>query len=128
MAVFTKKKGILIYHYDAETVRIEPWGENAFRIRATKNAAFTDDDWALSMKTENIDAQIHIDEKTAFIKNGKIRAEITRAGKLTFYNGAGKVLLEEYLRNRKDVFADYCSALEIEAREFKPNIGGDYHL
>lgn len=128
MAVFTNKKGILIYHYDAETVRIEPWGENAFRIRATKNAAFTDDDWALSMKTENIDAQIHIDEKTAFIKNGKIRAEITRAGKLTFYNAAGKVLLEEYLRNRKDVFADYCSALEIEAREFKPNIGGDYHL
>lgn len=75
MAVFTNKKGILIYHYDAETVRIEPWGENAFRIRATKNAAFTDDDWALSMKTENIDAQIHIDEKTAFIKNGKIRGQ-----------------------------------------------------
>ena len=56
MAVFSKKKGNLIYHYDAETVRNEPWGENAFRIRATKNAAVTEDDWAFSMKTENIDA------------------------------------------------------------------------
>ena len=37
-------------------------------------------------------------------------------------------LLDEYLRNRLDVFADYCSALDIEAREFKPILGGDYHL
>ena len=128
MAVFTKEHGTLLYHYDAETVKIEPWGENAFRVRATKNAAFTADDWALLKKQEESSGEISIEENKACIRNGKISAQITRAGKITFYNKAGKVLLEEYLRNRKDVFADYCSALEIEAREFKPNIGGDYHL
>lgn len=128
MAVFKNEKGILIYHYDAETIKIEPWGENSFRIRGTKNASFTKDDWALTIKAVKPQAIISIEENQASIKNGKICAVITRAGKLTFYDVQGKILLEEYLRNRKDVFADYCSALEIEAREFKPNIGGDYHL
>ena len=58
-------------------------------------------------------------KKTASICNGKICAKITRAGKLTFCNSKGEVLLEEYLRNRKDVYADYCSALDIDAREFQ---------
>ncbi|MFQ7549140.1 MAG: hypothetical protein ACLRMZ_00930 [Blautia marasmi] len=38
------------------------------------------------------------------------------------------MLLEEYVRNREDMFADTCSSLEVEAREFKPIIGGDYQL
>ncbi len=30
------KKEKLIFHYDTEEVWIEPWGENALRVRATK--------------------------------------------------------------------------------------------
>ena len=58
----------------------------------------------------------------------KIRAEINLIGKITFYNQKNEVLLEEYLRNRKDMFGSTCSSLEVEAREFKPIIGGDYRL
>ena len=47
MAVFKNENGALLYHYDAETVRIEPWGADSLRVRATKNAAFTEDNWAL---------------------------------------------------------------------------------
>ncbi|MCA5010972.1 family 31 glucosidase, partial [Clostridioides difficile] len=56
------------------------------------------------------------------------KAVINNIGKLSFYNQKGELLLEEYVRNREDMFADTCSSLEIEAREFKPIIGGDYAL
>ena len=35
--MFRKENDKLIYHYDAEKLWIEPWGENALRIRATKD-------------------------------------------------------------------------------------------
>ena len=38
------------------------------------------------------------------------------------------MLLEEFVRNREDKFADTSSSLLIQAREFKPLIGGDYAL
>lgn len=63
-----------------------------------------------------------------FLTNGKIRIEISRLGKLTVYNQKNELILEEYVRNRKDLLDEKCSAMEIEAREFKPIIGGDYHI
>lgn len=59
---------------------------------------------------------------------GKIRAEINLIGKIAFYNQKGELLLDEYVRNRKDMFGNTCSSLEVEAREFKPITGGDYRL
>ncbi len=49
---------------------------------------------------------------------------ITNGGKITVYNQHGKLLLEEYWRNRRDVTDKKCSAIEVEAREFRPNVGG----
>lgn len=128
MSFFRNEDGILKYHYDAEEVWIEPWGKNSFRIRATKNAEMLDTAWALTQDKGKSNAIIEIGEDRAEIQNGKIKAGITKYGKLTFYRQDGSVLLDEYLRNRKDKTVDYCSALDIDAREFKPNIGGDYHL
>ena len=34
----------LVYHYDAEELWIEPWGDNAVRVRATKNARMPEAD------------------------------------------------------------------------------------
>lgn len=44
------------------------------------------------------------------------------------HNSKGEFLLEEYARTRKNVLDPKCSAIKIEAREFKPIPGGDYHL
>ena len=44
------------------------------------------------------------------------------------YHADGRLLLEEYCRNRRDLLDAKCSAIEVEAREFKPVQGGDYHL
>lgn len=116
----------LIRQYDSEILWVEPWGDNSLRVRATHMACMQVEDWAL-LPQEAGNAKIVIDEEKAFIENGKIRAEITTAGKITFYNQTGDVLLQEYVRNRNDI-RGFCSALHIDAREFKPILGGDYQL
>ncbi len=128
MSFFRIDGNSLKYHYDAEELWIEPWSENSFRVRATKLSKMPDENWALETDFSNIKTEIEIKDNHATIKNGKINAVISKYGKITFYNQKNEVLLEEYLRNRLDVFADYCSALEVEAREFKPRLGGDFHL
>ena len=117
----------LIYRYDAEEVWIEAWGENALRIRSTKECQMPQEDWALINKGKR-EVQIEYAENEASISNGKIKAVISNHGKVMIYNSDGKLLLEEYARNRKDVLDKKCSAIEIEAREFRPIVGGDYHL
>lgn len=122
-----EQEGRLVYRFDAEEVWVEPWGEHSLRVRATKVAKMPDEDWALQ-KPKSTAAQVSIQEDSASISCGKIKAVITKHGKLSVYNSAGTTLLEEYARNRKDLFDPKLSATQIEAREFRPIPGGDYHL
>ena len=124
---FERNGNALCYRYGAERLRIEPWGENALRVRAWKQAEPDPQDWAL-LPQADCDTVIQVREDGGSIVNGNIRAELNLIGKLTFYNQRGEVLLEEYLRDRRDMFGSTCSSLNVEAREFKPIIGGDYRL
>ncbi|ATZ49071.1 hypothetical protein BCIN_04g02660 [Botrytis cinerea B05.10] len=121
----------LIYRYDAEELWIDSWGPNAFRIRSTKESQYPDpaELWALQ-EIESPTPIIKIEEKSASITNGSIRATVSSRGKIIIYNGEGKILLEEYARHRLDVTDPKCSAINVEAREFKPNAGGSstHHL
>lgn len=128
LGYFEEKDHSLYYRYDAERVIIEPWGDNSFRVRASKMPQMPEELWALDGKPENRSSEITIKEYSAEIVNGKIKAVINNIGKISFYNQKGELLLEEYVRNREDMFAETCSSLEVEAREFKPIIGGDYEL
>ena len=128
LGYFEKKDNGLYYRYDAERVIVEAWGDNSLRVRASKMPQMPQELWALEGKPEINNAKVVIGEYSAQITNGKIKAVINNIGKITFYNQKGEVLLEEYVRNREDMFADTCSSLEVEAREFKPIIGGDYKL
>ena len=128
MNCFRKEGNKLVFRYDAEKLWIEPWGKNSFRVRSTKMAEMPQEDWALSEPVEECVTDIIIMEKLATIVNGKIKATISNYGRMTFYNQKEEVLLDEYIRNRLDLHADYCSALGIEAREFKPIPGGDYEI
>lgn len=125
---FEQKGNALCYRYQAERLVIEPWGENSLRVRASKLAEMPAEDWALLPPAQPCQPEIVVREDGGEIANGKIRAEINLIGKLSFYNQKGELLLEEYVRTRKDMFGDTCSSLEVEAREFKPIIGGDYRL
>ena len=122
-----KEDNKLIYSYDSETLIIEPWGENAVRIRASKCAEMPENNWAL-LKPQRTDSDIEISDDGGILKNGKLCVNITRGGKISISDTDGKLLMEEYWRNRRDVTDPKCSAIEVGGREFKPNIGGDYHL
>ena len=113
LGYFEEKDHALYYRYDAERVIVEPWGKNSLRVRASKMPEMPDELWALDGKPEGREeASIAIHDFSAEITNGKIRAVVNNIGKLTFYNQKGEVLLEEYVRNREDMFADTCSSLE----------------
>jgi alpha-D-xyloside xylohydrolase len=118
----------LVFHFDDQKLWIEPWGPNAFRVRATKVAEMPQEDWAL-LVPGYAESEISINsDSTGEIVNGKIRATISRRGKMIIYNSTGEKLLEEYARHRLDLADPKCSALQIEARELKPILGGDFHL
>ena len=125
---FVDDQGRLLRRFAGETLCIEAWGENSLRVRAVQYGCELEGrEGALLDKPEG-KAQIEIRGDTATIINGRIRAEIAKSGKLSFYNHKGEQLLQEFARNRRDVTSPDCSALEIEAREFKGHTGGDYQL
>ncbi|KAH8722903.1 glycosyl hydrolases family 31-domain-containing protein [Phaeosphaeriaceae sp. PMI808] len=117
----------ILYAFDAEKLWIEPWGRNSVRIRATKMSSMPSENWAL-LEPSDQTAEFSIDDNLATLINGRIKVTITKRGKISIWNTSGKLLLEEYARHRRDITDPKCSALEVEAREFKPNNGGDYHL
>ncbi|KAK7748117.1 hypothetical protein SLS53_001370 [Cytospora paraplurivora] len=127
--MFTQSDNRLTYTYDHELLYLEPWGPNALRVRSTKNAAMPTEDWALDEPTPSITPDIDITQDQATITNGLVRATVSRRGKITIHNtSTGALLLEEYARTRVDVRDPKASALGVQAREFKPIVGGDYAL
>lgn len=110
----------LIREYDHEKVWIEAWGANSFRVRASY-AAITDEEWALlpNVQTET-EIEIEIGSDSATITNGRIKAEITREGQMTFYNQKGEILLRE---------SKHTYQLKYGGRELRGHHGGsDFHL
>ncbi|KAH8646811.1 alpha-xylosidase [Xylariales sp. PMI_506] len=127
--MFTQISQRLVYTYDTEKLWVEPWGPNALRVRATKLPSVPDEDWALQTPPESKASIITVADDEATITNGKIKATISQGGKLTIHNSKGKLLLEEYTRNLRNVSDPKCSSLGIEARELKPVLGSDsFHL
>ena len=45
---FQTKNGVLIAQVNGETLRIEPWGKDSLRVRATMLPEFSGKDWALT--------------------------------------------------------------------------------
>ncbi len=125
---FEIKGNTLSYHYVDEELWITPWGENSLRVRSTKLAQMPEEDWALSVPVEDFKPEIEIHDLYATIRNGNITAKINNIGKIEFYNEKNEMLLEEYLRTRKDMYANTASSLELDAREFRPLNGSDYAL
>lgn len=121
----------LTFKYDSETLQITAWGPNAVRVRATHEAAFEDENWALSEPVPETDVRIALPAPgvttgSATMRNGAITATVTWRGKLTVARSdTGALLLEEYARHRLDLLDPRCSALNVSAREFRPRLGAD---
>lgn len=127
MSIIKAEQGMLTIRCNNEIVWIEPWGRDALRVRACKQSQMPEEAWALENKGE-FAAEIEAGPEGGYIRNGKLTAKVSRAGALSFVNQKGELLLEEYFRNRRDITSPKCSALDVDAREFKPILGGDYTL
>ena len=97
MDYFKEVQGGLLFSRRGEQVWIRPWGKNSLRVQATKNAAFSSEDWALSLPVAECSPVIRYTEDGAELENGAIRVTVSPFGKLSFYHG-DTLLLKEYYR------------------------------
>ena len=51
--MITWNKPVLTYTYNQETLSITPWGNNAFRVQAIKQAHFPEERWALTQPVQS---------------------------------------------------------------------------
>nr|WP_297770229.1 TIM-barrel domain-containing protein [uncultured Butyrivibrio sp.] len=134
---FICKENALICRRQGETLRIEAWGEDSLRVRATMNRDFTGRNWALTEKIKETKAVVKtyiVPEKTgegtiaenewASITNGRIRAEVNYAGVLSFYRD-DKLFLREYFRSYGGTISKESRCLKLVNREWKGLYGGD---
>jgi len=54
---FQTENGVLIAQANGETLRIEPWGKDSLRVRATMLPEFSGKDWALTEVPEKTEAK-----------------------------------------------------------------------
>lgn len=138
--MFKNEQERLYYVNDGETVCVEPWGENALRVRASRNRIFTEQDWALEEPAEHHGtveifeddsadgmayANMYMGKDSSYgtIRNGKIRAVINADGVLSFEKEDGTVLLKENWRRLQD---EISAPLNIFGREYRPGDGENY--
>lgn len=128
-----KENNKLIRRDDKELLCIEPWGPNSFRVRATQRHEFIPDDISSLLEPEPTEVEFFEEDGLTGIRNGKITCKINAWGKLAFYNQDGKLLLEEFQRQRFHQKEGeprlFASALEIQPRSFNPHeMMDNYHL
>lgn len=139
---FSDDNGALVYKRNGETLRIEPWGTDSLRVRATMLPDFTGDNRALSeipvlsqAKVTFFDEQVYdcyddciANSPCAEIENGAIKARVNFAGVITFYK-KNEVILREYFRFYGGTIVPRSRCLKVLNREWKGIIGGeDYSL
>jgi alpha-D-xyloside xylohydrolase len=93
--MFSSKAQSLLFIQNNETVRIEAWGTDSLRVRATRNREIAPLDWAL-LDPPLLTPSIIIGDQQATIQNGDLLATITDQGRISFHDArSSKLLLEE---------------------------------
>ena len=137
---FIQDSSALICRRKGETLRIEPWGRDALRVRATMYQTFSGRDWALTQMPEARGAVITFGEEllrgsdgemhphaTAAIANGRVSVTVNDGGVMTFYRD-GKMFLREVFRFYGGSIPRESHCLKVVNREWTPYVGGDYRL
>lgn len=127
----TKSDNGLLMKHQGEMLFIEPWGENAFRVRATKYPAFTGNSYALGEEIPEAKkcAKVKIEEGgcAAEISNGRLKITVNSSGVLRFFRD-GKQFLQEYHRCYDGTVSRESICLKFVGRHYQPIIGGHYKL
>ncbi len=124
MKFFEINNHTLYFRNNGELLQIRPWYKNSLRVESSMMDKIPEGEIALLLQ-EECDAEVGIiDERHAFIKNGKIMAQLfvqewNNLLQITFLNEKNKVLLREISNG---------GALFRKARFFKQTGSGQYHL
>jgi len=134
---FTLLQNAIEFTAKGELLRIEPWGKDALRVRATMLGKFTGRNWALTEEIPESNAKVETYEKVirdkfavdevwqyGKITNGRISAVINKNGIITFFRD-GEKILQEYFRNYDLTVTRESCCLKVINREWKGVIGGD---
>ncbi|WP_026518653.1 glycoside hydrolase family 31 protein [Butyrivibrio sp. MC2021] len=128
---FLQENNSLIAKRQGETLKIETWGKDSFRVRSTMYPEFSGKDWALTENVEKSAPVIRTGEDEngvcAEIVNGRIKATVNSAGVISFYRD-DKLFLREYFRSYGGTISRESRCLKYINREYKAHNGGDYHL
>jgi alpha-D-xyloside xylohydrolase len=89
MKGFLQDGNALLWERNHEKMRIEPWGSDSLRVRASMGTDIQMDLPGGLVDPVPIGAQIEIDEGRATIRNGSITAE---AGRRSHASGQGQLL------------------------------------
>lgn len=93
--LFTQFSNRLQWENEGELYWIDAIGPDALRFRSSKSLRISDENWNL-LDQPDTPLDIAIDETSAVVKNGKIRAEIEAGkGRITYLNDRDEVLLKE---------------------------------
>ncbi len=117
----------LCLRLNGEMLKIEAWGKDGLRVRATNLRAFPDIPGAL-LEIPPVGAQIELTPEKGRLVNGAVTAEIWQDGTLHFSRTSdGKVILEEpapiFSRPPARWYKPLGSDLSQLEMEFKPNRG-----
>ena len=125
---FIREGNALVCRRLGETLRLEPWGRDALRVRAAMGESLDAEPWALTESPKTADSRVEIGEDGASVTSGSLRAEVNLFGVISFYRGE-KLLLREFYRNYDGTYSRESRCLKLVSREWKGVIGGgEYSL
>jgi alpha-D-xyloside xylohydrolase len=119
MTNFYQEEHCLLFSLNGETLRIEPWGRDSLRLRATCLPQVRAD-WASALLPPRpIPPEIQMSASSAVIRNGAIAAEVSAQGTVRFIEAlSGRELLSEKA----------IHGLSVPARHFRPIKGDLFHI
>lgn len=121
MEGFRQEGQALIFEQNHETVRLEPWGGDSLRVRASAAATLRDDLPGALLAPAAANAQIIIEATGASIRNGALLAQVSPTGRIRFLNAlSGLELLAEEEHIQPHGWPG--------PRSYQQALGGLYHL
>lgn len=102
----------IVWQGEGEVAWLEPYGENAFRFRASKSLRIDENlNWTLLMP-QQCKVEISVEENRAHITNGNISAEVLGDGTLRYFDRDNNVLLQEYWQDFREIMPPLRRARE----------------
>ena len=133
--IIERTDGLFVGRRNGETLRIEAWGADALRVRTTRYAQFSDENWALALSpdvteasVEQVEAPCVGEDHTAWrITNGRVACEVNVSGVLSFFRD-GKLILREHFRSYDGTISRESHCMRMEGRTYKAHVGGDWRI